>query len=633
MIHLIEQAPVACLDTETTGLSWHKDRVFGFAVAIPLVELSALLADPLNAPIATSYTDVRQNPNEYMMLKDLAPKVKLLVNHNVKFDLHMLANDQVLFDPERVECTMIRASLINEHLMRYDLDFLAKLYLNRSKESDLYGELANLFGGRDTRKAQITKLWQAPPELVEKYARTDAELALRLWAWQEQEIKRQDLTQVWGLEKRLFPHVYKMERHGVRVDEERAAQQIKVLTGVIQQQQLELDKLAGFPVNPNPSGSITRLFNPVQNDLGIWVANDGTVLEVTPAGKPSISAAMLERMTHPAASVILRLRKLIKTRDTFISGHILGHAVNGRVHPNINQVKGDNTGGTGTGRLSYTGPALQQIPSRDKTIAQIVRPIFLPDEGQGWTYGDLDQHELRIFHHYVNNPVVVKSYQDNPDLDGHQIVADLTGLPRNATKSGGANAKQVNLAMVFNMGAGELAAQMGLPYEVETIVDRDGVKREIKRAGPEAQAVVDNYYRLMPGVKDIAVKARTIAKARGYVRTIFGRHIRFPDGKFTHKASGLIYQGSSADLIKLDLINVAEYLDAYCPDGNILLSIHDEQNISMPYEGSKVHMDAIRDLIQTRPGSPIKIRIPIRADFSQLSDNWWMATNSPSIHG
>jgi DNA polymerase I-like protein with 3'-5' exonuclease and polymerase domains len=84
--------------------------------------------------------------------------------------------------------------------------------------------------------------------------------------------------------------------------------------------------------------------------------------------------------------------------------------------------------------------------------------------------------------------------------------------------------------------------------------------------------------------------------------------------------------------VKLDLINVAEYLESECPAGHILLSIHDEQNISMPFQDAKRHMDHIRDLIQSRPGSPVKIRIPIRADFSTLADDWWQATNNPSIH-
>lgn len=263
----------------------------------------------------------------------------------------------------------------------------------------------------------------------------------------------------------------------------------------------------------------------------------------------------------------------------------------------------------------------------------MVRPIFLPELGAGWSYGDLDQHELRIFHHYVNNPEIVRSYQENPNLDGHAVVAELSGLPRNPPRSGGPNAKQLGLGAVFNMGMGEMASRMGLPYSMDSFIDKRGQVHEFKRAGAEAMEVIDHFYKVVPGIREIAGKATAIAKSRGYVRSMFGRHIRFPRGEFVHKASGLVYQSSSADLVKLDIINVCEYLESESPDGRLLLSIHDEFSISMPDDDrAKGHMDEIQNLIQTRPGSPVRLRIPVRLDFSKLSANWWDATNAEKIH-
>ena len=186
----------------------------------------------------------------------------------------------------------------------------------------------------------------------------------------------------------------------------------------------------------------------------------------------------------------------------------------------------------------------------------MVRPIFLPDRGQSWSYGDLDQHEFRLFAHYANPKDIIDAYATNPDLDMHQIVADLTGMPRSATRAGEANAKQINLGMVFNMGAGELASQMGLPYTIERVDFGDHVM-DLKKAGPETLEIVENYYAKVQGVKEMARKARTVAKSRGYVRTLLGRHIRFPRGQFTYKASGLIFQGTAGDLNKLNICNVA----------------------------------------------------------------------------
>ena len=630
---MIDEAEVFCIDVETTGVNWLKDAVFGVAVAVPHCPAEQLVEYPTEAPVRTTYFDVRYEGGRYNELRAKAKEARgRYVNHNAKFDLHFLHNDGVVLNPGNTECTMIRAALIDEHRRKYDLDSIAHDYLGYGKDDQIYAELADLFGGSPTRRAQAGNFARAPRDLIERYARRDAEVALRVWAWQVGEIERQELGSVWALEKRLFRHVYNMERHGIRVDVNEAKDRADQITKQVDRTQRELNRIAGFEVNPNPSKSISELFQPVQDDNGDWVATDGTRLELTPAGKPSINADALRRMEHPAAAMILRLRKLIKTRDTFINGHILGYEHKGRVHPNINQVKGDETGGTSTGRLSYTGPALQQIPSRDQEIAKIVRPIFLPDDGQGWSYGDLDQHELRMFYHYAKPPEILRRYRENPDTDGHQVVADLTGLPRSPGPNGGANAKQVNLSLVFSMGAGTLAAKMGLPHTTESFTDRYGQTHEYLKPGPEAQEIMAEYHNKVLGVREVAQKANSVAKARGYVKTIMGRQIRFPGGEFTHKASGLIYQASSADCIKLDICNICEYLEAECPTGHLLLSIHDEFSLSLPKSTAKQHLDEVRRLIQERPGLPRELEVPIRIDFSELAEDWWEATQKPKIH-
>jgi DNA polymerase I-like protein with 3'-5' exonuclease and polymerase domains len=614
----IEQHPQISVDCESTGLEWYKeDRAFGVSIYLPTGD--------------AEYYDIRKDRNAFHWMKDNLWKAKKIVNHNIKFDIHMMRATGINLNPANCECTMIRAALIDEHLLKYDLDSLLKKYLKMSKDNDIYADLAQIFGGQPTRKVQILNLHRAPVDLVARYANIDTEGAYKLWEWQEAEIERQDLHQVWALERRLFRHIVEMERRGIRIDPNEANRRAEELDRVTAETVAELNRLAGFEVNPNPSGSIKKLFNPQQNEAGVWVARDGTPLPKTDSGAPSLGAKSLESMTDPCAKLILKARKLNKTKDTFIRGHVLGHAIqNGQdwfVHPNINQTKsdtGDGSEGTGTGRLSYTRPALQQIPSRDKEIASIVRPIFLPDRGQRWSYGDLDQHEFRIFAHYANPKDIIEAYAQNPDLDMHQIVADLTGMPRSATKAGEANAKQINLGMVFNMGAGELASQMGLPFTIESVDFGDHI-HDLKKAGPETLEIVENYYSKVQGVKEMARKARTIAKSRGYVRTLMGRHIRFPRGMFTYKASGLIFQGTAGDLNKVNICNISEYLESECPYNRLLLNIHDEYSVSLEDDGKEVkHLKELKGLVEDRP----ELRVPIRIDFSHPAPNWWLATRA-----
>lgn len=602
------------LDVESTGLKWVHDEVFGIA-------LSTLDKD--------YYWDIREHPKVLDWLRDELPSVKKIVNHNIKFDKHMLENEDIILDPSKIYCTMMQGALINEHLHSYSLDNMAKKYIGQGKAVEIYDELAAMFGGAATKSVQMKNLYMAPVETVAPYAKRDTRSALDLYLWQEKEIERQDLTQVLALERRLFPHIYNMERVGIRVDTDMAEQQLKLVDKQVVTMRKQLDRLAGFNVNPNPSGSIHKLFGPKKNSEGDWISSCGVLLRPTDAGNASLDADALKRLKHPAAPMLLKTRKLMKMRDTFISGHILGHQHNGRVHPNINQTKSEAFGGgdlgTSTGRLSYNDPALQQIPARDKDMAAIARPIFQADEGQDWSYGDLDQHEYRIFAHYVNNPGIVQAYKDNPNLDFHQRVADLTGLPRSPTKAGGASAKQLNLGMVFTMGAGHMADMVGLPWTWDEFKDEKGKTIRFQRAGEEALDMVEDYHRNVPGIRQLAKKIKSVAKSRHFLRTLKGRKIRFPGGFAARKGPGMLYQGSSGDLNKENICRIAEYLEAEAPQNRLLLNIHDEYSLSMARDGeAEKHLKECRRMIEDRP----EIRIPIRIDFSKPSANWWEATKA-----
>lgn len=423
---------VVCLDVESTGLKWWLDKVFGFSITVE--------------GQAPTYYDLRKTPAALMWLKEELPHVKLWVNHNVKFDAHMMISMGVKVNTDKLSCTMMRAALIDEHLLKYDLNSLGKKYLGIGKDTDIYAELAGVFGGRATRSAQVGNFPDAPVELMARYANQDVMTAFKLWEWQNTEIDKQNLGEVVDLEHRLLPAVIRMERSGIRIDTDRVERSAKEIDGILMAEQRDLDRMAGFAVNYNPSGSIKKLFEPKMVN-GRWVLIDGTVAEPTDSGGPSIDAGCLRRMKHPAAAKILRLRKLHKTSNTFLKGHLLGHSHNGRVYCNINQTKNDEDAGTGTGRLSITDPALQQIPARDKEIKKIVRPCFLPDEGHDWVGLDWSQMDFRMMAHYTRVPSILERYDSDPRTDFHQVVADMTGIPRSPRFAGDANAKQINLGL------------------------------------------------------------------------------------------------------------------------------------------------------------------------------------------
>lgn len=613
----LSRYPYFSLDFETTGLHWWKDKIFGVAVSTP--------------DDRDFYFDTRSDPGTIEWLRREMPRCRATgtkwINQNIKFDAEYALAAGVDVPLELLDCTMVRAALIDEHRLTYDLDSLGKDCMGVGKDNGIYEELARLFGGPATRAKQITNLHRAPKAMAGKYAKQDTRTALKLWNWQEREIEEQNLRRVAEMERQLIEVLVVMEMGGVKVDldaAEKAAKDIDKMTRVAQK---ELDQLAGFPVNPNPSGSIHQLFNPQKNAQGIWVASCGTLLESTAAGKASISADALRELKHPAAALILKLRKAIRTRDVFLRGHILSFHNNGMIHANYNQTKSENDAGTGSGRLSVNAPALQQIPARDKDIAAIVRACFIPDEGQDWGCWDWAQMDFRMMAHYVNNPTINKAYAANADMDFHALAAELTGLPRSPRYAGDANAKQINLGLVFGMGMGKLAYEMGLPYTLETYKSRGATKTWMK-PGPEAEQVFANYHESIPGVQSMLAKATSLAKDRGYVLSIMGRRLRFPGGRATHKAGGLIFQASAADALKQKLIEI--YQATKGTEARILMNVHDEFDLSVPAsrEGYRPPiLDEVSRIITTFDGetTPIKFRVPIRCD-QQTGPNWYIAS-------
>lgn len=605
----LSRFPYAALDTETTGLHWWTDKVFGISLSTPDGK--------------DYYWDIRKTPQVIPWLNEELKKLKLIIFANAKFDMHMLREIGVYVPEDKVDDVIVRAALIDEHLLAYNLDYLGKKYLGLGKTEEIWDDLARMFGGRPTRNMQAENLQRAPIEVVGKYAKRDTRVTLDLWLYQKPIIEEQELTAVHRLECDLIPVLLNMEYQGVRVNTDKVEQTIDEVTILVDTQQKELNRMAGFTINPNPSGSIHKLFEPKKNSKGIWVANDGTPLTTTGAGKASIDANALKAMKHPAAAKILSLRKLLKTRDTFLKGHILGHHHNGVIHCNYNQTKSDNDLGTGTGRLSVNDPALQQIHKRDAAIASIVRSLFLPDHGQQWNCRDWSQMDFRVAGHYVNAEALNRAYAGDPDADFHQMIADMTGLPRSPKADQKGNAKQVNLGLLFGMGGGKLASEMGLPFTIESFT-KNGKEHTWMKPGPEAVEVFDNYHGKFPEFKKMLTKASSIAKSRGFVKTIMGRRLRFPGGNFTHKAGGLIFQGSAADALKVKLVEVHNFLKG--TEGKLLLNVHDEFDSSLPIGDTKLD-EGIREIVETFDGvnTPIKFRVPIRSD-SGIGPNWWEAS-------
>jgi len=601
----IEGCDIA-LDTETSGLRWFKESVIGVTVATADTEW---------------YFDTRLQPGALPWLTDTLRGVKRVVLHNAKFDAHFLANEGIHLPWDRVDDTMVLAGLCNEHEPSYSLDNLGKKYIGQEKV-DIVPKLAEIFGGPKTANVQMPNLCKAPPELVGPYAMRDSRNTFDLARHYYAEIERQGIHDIVAFERKVTPVLFRCERRGVRGDIEKAEERAALLVASIAERQAALNTLAGFECNVASSDQMVRLFNP-QRCAGVaddeqgftWRVGD-VMIPSTEGGQPSITAAALRTINHPAAPLVLALRQERKTLESFIRGYVLDRHHMGRIYPNINQTKAargygeSRDEGTTTGRLSMTDPNLQAVSKRNPKAARVIRELFLPDEGQQWVSGDLGQSDARWFAHYVGDPSILARYAANPKTDFYQVLSDMTSIPRNPREDGGPNTKQITLSLIFGAGKGKIADEMGMPTEIVKFRGMD-----VRVPGPEAKAMFAQFFQSVPGIESHLKTAEAVAKQRGYVRSIAGRRLRFPGGKSSHKAGGNLLQAATADSIKAIMVA----LDAEMPQygANLLFSVHDEADLTAPNDPAIVAK--VEEVMRSLGG--IKADVPFIADVTHGA-NW-----------
>lgn len=608
----LAQFPVVAFDTETTGLDYPKDSAFAFSIAVSGEE--------------AWYFDVRRQPRAVDWLNEqLRRPPSTIVCHNAGFDYCMASTIGIELPPDILDDTAIRACLLNEHESTrfpwthgkpgtYSLDDLCKKYVGRGK-----------------LQIDVKNIYHLPYEEAAEYGEEDAKLAWLLWQWQEEQIKLRDMRKICDFERSVMPAIIKRQRAGIRVDIAAAEKAMDLLVPVIAEKQAKLNHIAGWSVNVNSGPQMVKLFQPQGNAKDGYHVN-GIRVGTTDSGGPSLRAEYLLELAsaNEAASLVAQIRSDLKTKDTFLGSHVLQHTYGDRVYPTINQTAGE-MGGTRTGRLSYVDPAMQQIPSRDKRVASIVKPVFMPDDGHSWFSFDLASFEVRIFAALVGkyDARIVQQYRSDPKLDFHKYVAGLTNLPRNATRPGEANAKQLNLSMIFCQGPGATAAKMGMPVTESSFTD-EWTKKEVKyfRPGPEAMRIIDIYHSRITGVKDLSNAAKqTLANRNGamykgekhpWIQTKYGRRLRFPKMFKAYKGSGLLIQATAADINKENW----KLLDEGLADmgASLILNTHDSYEVQAPIGSGKKVKSRVEQLLQRD-----FLGVPLLVDFNGCGPNWWGA--------
>ena len=524
--------------------------------------------------------------------------------HNATYDVGWLLAEGVEVQGPIID-TMIAAPLIDENRFSYSLNNLGFDYVGERKSERSLRAAAESFG-LDPKG----EMWRLPAKYVGDYAEQDAALTLRLWERLKTLINEQDLHHIFNLETSLIPLMVKMRANGVRVDLDRTEQVKEKLTEKCVELTKQIKHLTGVEVNPWASSSVAKVFDSL-----------GLSYPMTESEKPSPSfkKAYLQSHPHEVAQMIVKLREFDKAGGTFIES-ILRHEHKGRIHTEFHQLRNDG-GGTVTGRFSSSNPNLQQIPARDPDIRQMIRGLFIPEEGTQWGSFDYSSQEPRLLVHFaasmpdaMRHPVVdtIVNEYNTGDVDLHQMVADIAGIKRK-------EAKVVNLGIMYGMGKAKLASQLSI-------------------SEPEAAQLLDTHKEKVPFVRQLATIASKRAEENGQIRTLLGRVCRFDNYEpktfgysqalpleeavkkygsvaglkraFTYKALNKLIQGSAADQTKKAMA------DCYEAGLTPLLTVHDELCFSIE---SDDQAKQIKDIMEN--GLSDILKVPSKVDF-EAADDW-----------
>ena len=580
----LEKRPLI-IDTETTGL--HKINDKPFIIPITIGDKSWVFT---------------ANKNILKWLSDNMPEAEHCVFHNAKFDLHMLLNmglSESVIDRSNVWCTMVNETLINDQHHSYSLDNICqKRFGIKKRDGELLQWLADKFGGKPERKVQMKNISKAPPEMAAYYAVGDTEMTGRLYEEQKSDIRYQQLERVSQLEMDVLKVLLEMERRGVPININKVEESLVKFTALKKDIGKRIHDIAGFDINVRSGKQLEQAFKTLGSDIKY---NDKT-------NNPIFDKETLGNMDDELSKSILEERSYGTMISTFLSRFQDHVHSDGRIRCDFNQTKTDEYGVI-TGRLSASNPNLQQIPNpkRSGEKAAEVRAVFEAPKGSKWISADYKQFEFRVFAHYANDSAVIEEFRLNPEADYHQLVADLTGLIRDPL------AKQMNLALVFGSGQGLLAKKCGLPYTQKIEAGKIYLV-----AGRKAKLLFEKYHKKLPGVRKMLKAAERIAVTRGFVKTLSGRRIRFHDKNKAYKAAGLVFQGTSADLMKMKLVELNnEFKNS---ETELTLSIHDEYTFIEHGDVEKT-IKIIKEITENIP----QLKIPIKSDINSGND-WYEAS-------
>ncbi|HCX86748.1 MAG TPA: DNA polymerase I [Gammaproteobacteria bacterium] len=582
----LSEAPLFAFDTETTSIDAMRARIVGVSFAVAPGEGAYV-------PLAHDYLDAPQQLNREEVLEALRPLLEdpdqEKVGQNLKYDCTVLSNHGISLAGMRFD-TMLESYVLDSTGSRHDMDTLALKYLGHKTIS--YEEVAG------KGKSQLS-FNQVPLEQAGPYAAEDAEVTLRLhqllFERLRQEQGQRELFE--RIEMPLVPVLSKIERTGVRVDCDMLAAQSAELAERISELEAKAYEEAGAAFN---------IASPKQIQEILFERLALPVLAKTPKGQPSTAESVLVELAeqHELPRLVLEHRGLSKLRSTYTEKlPTLVNPDTGRVHTSYHQAA------VATGRLSSSDPNLQNIPVRTAEGRRI-REAFVPAPGMQLIAADYSQIELRIMAHLSADEGLLGAFEKEEDVHRATAAEVFGAAVEEVSADQRRSAKAINFGLIYGMSAFGLARQLG-----------------IERG--QAQEYIDRYFERYPGVRTFMDTIRARVREQRFVETVFGRRLFLADISSSNHARrqaaeraaiNAPMQGTAADLIKLAMLSVDEWLREDNSGACIIMQVHDELVLEAPESDTARVAGAVSELM----ASVAELAVPLKVDVG-AGPNWAQA--------
>lgn len=601
-------------DTETTSLDAMQADLVGFSLATAPGRACYVPVGHRTADGGDLFGTAAQGEGGALVggqvpVRDALERLKVLledpgtlkIGQNLKYDALVLAQHKIRIAP--IDDTMLMSYALDGGRGSHGMDALSERHLAHTPIT--FGQVIEHAPG--AKKADKT-FAGVPIDKASAYAAEDADVTLRLWLALKPRLAAERMATVYEtLERPLLPVVVDMERQGVKVDRSVLARLSSTFAQRVVRLEAEVYALAGETFNlgsPKQLGELLfdrlKLPGGKKTKTGQWETRAGLLDDL----------AANEDLPEDARTLIntmLEWRQLTKLRSTYtdaLPGFI--NPTTGRIHTSYALAS------TTTGRLASSDPNLQNIPVRTKEGREI-RTAFIAEPGHTLISADYSQIELRVLAHIADIPQLKRAFADG--LDIHAMTAsEMFGVPiKDMPSEVRRRAKAINFGIIYGISAFGLAAQLSISRE-------------------EAGAYIKTYFQRFPGIRDYMERTKAFAHDKGYVETVFGRRIHYPEintknpsmrGFLERAAINAPIQGSAADIIRRAMIRMPDALKtAHLASTRMLLQVHDELifEAKLGDEAARA-LPIIRGVMEGAALPAVHLAVPIRVD-AKAAANW-----------